>query len=116
MGVDKLVSLVPAQVLWVLTLNSGLTIIGGWSTLMVLIIFIHSIIKLLPRTPGCCEVNRKDLDTDNVDMDIYQHDVLISNKINVTELQSFHICHALNYYLKADLLITFVNQSYCTFD
>ena len=49
-------------------------------------------------------------------MDIYQHDVLISNKINVTELQSFHICHALNYYLKADLLITFVNQSYCTFD
>ena len=49
MGVDKLVILVSAQVLWVLTLDSGLTIIGGWSTLMVLIIFIHSIIKLLPR-------------------------------------------------------------------
>ena len=64
--------------------------------------------------PGCCEVNCKDLDTDIVD--IYQHDVLISNKINVTELQSFHICHALNHYLKADLLISFVNQSYCTFD
>ena len=106
--------LVSAKVLLVLTLDSGLTIIGGWSTLMVLIIFIHSIIKLLPRTPGCCEVNCKDLDTDIVD--IYQHDVLISNKINVTELQSFHICHALNHYLKADLLISFVNQSYCTFD